>query len=140
MAAAPLARLPGWPELLAAYIEERRHMPFAWGSNDCATFAGDALLAMTGVDVLQALRGRWSSREQAADVLARLGGLRAGAQALLGPSLPRLAQAHRGAVVLARMDGTAILGVRMAGGQWCAPGAGGLLWRPFGEVLLAWGI
>lgn len=138
--ATAVQRLPAWPELLAAFVEERRHMPFEWGRNDCATFAADAVLAMTGVDVLQPLRGRWATEPAAAEVATSMGGLRGGAMALLGPALSRPTQAPRGAVVLARMDGTAILGVRMSGAQWCAPGAQGLLWRPAREVLLAWGI
>lgn len=132
-------RLPGWPEALAAFIEERRHVPFAWGSNDCATFAADALLAMTGFDVLADLRHRWATAAQADAVLSDMGGLLQAASALLGQPLAQVRQAQRGAVVLARMQGAAIMGVRLDSARWCAPGAAGLLWRPAAEVRFAWG-
>ena len=37
--------------LLARFIEERRRMPFTWGSNDCCLFAADWVLAATGRDI-----------------------------------------------------------------------------------------
>lgn len=134
-----ITRLPGWPERLAAFIESRRHTAFAWGRNDCATFAADALLATTGTDVLASLRGTWASEPEAAAVLARMGGLPRAAMACLGRPLRHAAAAPRGAVVLARMGRTVVLGLRLSSAQWCAPGAAGLLFRPAAEVRLAWG-
>lgn len=132
-------RHPDWPERLAAFIEARRHVPFAWGSNDCATFAADALVALTGADPMAALRGRWAGQEQALQVLQQLGGLgRAGCR-VLGRPLPQLAAAPRGAVVCARMRGLPTMGVHL-GVWWCAPGAAGLEFRPAREERLAWGV
>jgi len=132
------ARLPNWPDLLAAFIEQRRHMPFQWGSNDCATFAADALLHITGQDPLASLRGRWATEAQALQVLAGMGGLPAAARRVLGrPSRVPMA-APRGALVCARMQGQAVLGVHL-GRWWCAPGARGLEFRPAAEERLAWG-
>lgn len=132
-------RLPDWPERLAAFVEARRHVPFAWGSNDCATLAADAVLATTGADPMAALRGRWASEEEAGAVLQSMGGLAAAARRVLGRPLDVWQQAGRGAVVCANMQGQCILGVSL-GAVWCAPGAAGLLFRSCAEVRLAWSV
>jgi len=134
--AAVLQRLPDWPERLAAVVQARRHVPFKWGSNDCASFAADVALALTGRDPLATLRGQWASESEALAVLQRLKGLAWAARRLLGPPVA-MAMAPRGAVVCARMQGRPILGVHL-GAWWCAPGAQGLQFRPAAEVHLAW--
>lgn len=132
-----MLRHADWPERLADFIEARRHLPFAWGRQDCATFAADALQALTGQDPLAPLRGQWATEEQAQQVLQRLGGLPRAVRSVLGRPLPIRTIAPRGAVVCARMAGTAILGVHL-GATWCAPGAQGLVFRQTSEVHLAW--
>lgn len=132
-----LQRLPDWPERLAAFVEQRRHVPFAWGANDCATFAADAVLAITGRDPMQRLRGRWLDEPQALGVLAGLGGLAWAAKACLGRPLLATAGAPRGSVVLARMLGRPVMGLALAD-WWAAPGAHGLEFRPCSEVRLVW--
>lgn len=134
---APVGRLPGWPELLAAFVEARRHVPFAWGSNDCATLAADAVLALTGQDPLATLRGQWADEAQAREVLTSLGGLPRAVTTALGPPLDHAALAARGAPVCARMDGVPIIGL-LLGDCWCAPGEHGLVFRPLGDIRLAW--
>ena len=64
-------RRPDWPERLAALVEARRDMPFAWGSQDCCSFAADAVEAMTGRDWLAPHRGQYQDA--------------AGAEAIIGP-------------------------------------------------------
>jgi hypothetical protein len=44
------------------FLRERASMPFAWGSNDCALFAADAILASTGIDIADDFRGRYSTQ------------------------------------------------------------------------------
>lgn len=134
-----LQRHPDWPERLAAFVESRRHVPFAWGSNDCATFAADAVLAMTGRDPLVMMRGLWQCSFGAQMAMRTSGGLAWAARRQLGRPLQQPAAAPRGAVVCARVEGLAILGVHM-GAWWCAPGAQGLVFRPAREVRLAWGV
>jgi len=53
-----LMRLPDWEERLTEFLRERRDMPFTWGRNDCALFACDAVLAMTGTDLAEWFRAR----------------------------------------------------------------------------------
>jgi hypothetical protein len=42
---------------LERFLLARAPMPFKWGSNDCALFVADAVLAMTGVDIAADFRG-----------------------------------------------------------------------------------
>jgi hypothetical protein len=97
---APTDRVDDWPEALADFVEERRATPFAWGSNDCVTHAADAVLAMTGVDVLGELRGSWSTESAALALLDGLGGMQAAVTAALGQPLANVAYFSRGDVAL----------------------------------------
>ena len=132
-------RLPGWPEHLAWLVEQRRRAPFEWGVNDCASFAADAVLAMTGADPLGGLRGAWASHDEAQALLASMGGLAAAAENLLGPSAAD-GRARRGSIVCAHMEGQEIMGVMLSGSLWCAPGPRGIVFRPRAEVVAAWNL
>jgi hypothetical protein len=44
------------------FLSERADMPFEWGSNDCALFAADAILANTGTDVADDFRGKYTTQ------------------------------------------------------------------------------
>jgi hypothetical protein len=39
------------------FLISRADTPFSWGTNDCATFAADGILAITGTDIMAELRG-----------------------------------------------------------------------------------
>lgn len=136
------ARLPDWPEQLAQYIEQRRHQGFAWGDNDCASFAAGAVCAMTGLALAELLPEGWAWRDEteARLRLLDLRGVRRACQRLLGKPVAgkRAAMAGRGAVVCVRLGGLNTLGVAAGNGRWCAPGERGLVWRPMDEVHLAW--
>lgn len=58
-----MRRFPDWEARLAAYLEDLRDKPFAWGKLDCAIFAGGAVKAMTGFDPMRGLRGYRSEAE-----------------------------------------------------------------------------
>jgi hypothetical protein len=66
-------RKPNWEVALAAYLEPLRLVPFAWGTHDCCTFAGGAVLAMTGLDPMVEFRGRYSTELGAKRALRRIG-------------------------------------------------------------------
>ncbi|HXM32290.1 MAG TPA: hypothetical protein VN921_01460 [Chthoniobacterales bacterium] len=66
-------RYDNWPALLDAFVASRREMPFAWGVNDCCLFACDAVLAMTGEDLAETFRGRYSSAREAKRMLQEAG-------------------------------------------------------------------
>ncbi len=61
--------------LLARFIEERRRMPFAWGSNDCCLFAADWVLASTGRDLAAEYRGQYATALGALRFVQSAGGV-----------------------------------------------------------------
>lgn len=63
-----MRRAEGWDARLRDLVEEKRFEPFAWGSNDCCTFARAAYVALMGEDPPGF--PRWDSRAQAAELLA----------------------------------------------------------------------
>lgn len=127
-----LTRARDWPERLAAFIDSRRHAPFAWGANDCALFAADGVLAMTGTDLAKTLRG-YKTERGALSRMRKAGGIRGFAR-----DLPQRAPgfASRGDIVLAIVEARETFGLVSGNGHWCAPGATQLLFRPLSEVVL----
>jgi hypothetical protein len=106
------ARRDNWPDLLAQFIEARRKKPFAWGSNDCCTFAADWVETCTGVDYAQTWRGRYSSGLDAVRVLDQTGGVEALVDSL---GLLRVTpqRAGRGDIVAQRAEHGLTLGISL---------------------------
>jgi len=133
-------RLQDWPERLAALVEARREAPFAWGSNDCALFAADAIIAVTGDDPAASFRG-YASEQEAEGVLRTLGleGTVAAALAEFGCGACQPGLVQRGDVALALLGNqptmTVVLGEVLAG-----PGPEGLVFLPMARILRAWSV
>lgn len=130
----PLQRREDWPEQLAALITDRMHTPFRWGTNDCALFAADAVLAITGTDLAAVWRGQYADEQGARSMRSASGHLASGdiVAALhdmghrhLGESVPPL-MARRGDVVLVEHDAGHSLAV-CVGSVAAAPGRRGLV-------------
>ena len=68
-----MTRLTDWPERLDAAIEVARHRPFAWGRQDCVTFAAACIEAVTGVDPIAGLP-RWYDRDEAVATIRHASG------------------------------------------------------------------
>lgn len=127
-----IARLPNWPERMRALIAQRLHAPFQWGVNDCALFAADAVLAQTGIDFAEDLRGL--NARQAMRALRAHGGLSALATRALGePGI----EARPGDIVLIENCGRALLAV-FNGRLALAPGATGLVGMPPTSARAVW--
>jgi hypothetical protein len=136
-----LTRRIDWQQRLTALVIERLALPFAWGSNDCVTFAAEAVYLMTDQDPMESWRGQWSNAHQALRVLQQLGGLACAVNAAgLQEVGPRMAQ--RGDLVLLPAPGRrgavryalgVCLGERVAG-----PGLLGLVMAPLGAGVKAW--
>lgn len=124
-----------WQAHFAAFVAERRAMPFAWGSNDCCLFAADAVLAMTGQDPAETLRG-YASAIEAARIVEGRGGLREIATAALGDEVAP-AMAAIGDVVLIANEGRDLLAV-CNGGTALAPGEHGMVVLGMDAALAAW--
>lgn len=128
-------RLHDWQLRLEAFVRDRSAVPFAWGSNDCALFAADAVQALTGVRHLPELRGHASARE-ALRAVRQAGGLHAIATRALGPAVTP-AFAAVGDVVLVRMGRREALGL-CNGGTVLGPGPDGLAVASMDGALAAW--
>lgn len=130
-----MTRFPDWPERLNEFIEGRRERPFSWGANDCALFAADAIVQMTGVDLAKPWRG-YRSERGALTRIQKAGGLREIALAA-GLIEKPAGLAQRGDVVLVMQDGRETFGIVAGNGYWCGPGVTGIAFRPLDEPLLA---
>ena len=129
-------KLIGFPERLVAFVESRETTPYAWGSNDCATFLADAVIEVRGTDLLEGLRGSWSNQAEAQAVLDAQGGL----IAFLDSKLPRrhVNYTQRGDVCLIR-DSVGNPSLAICTGSVCAaPGPEGVERESMNKVLMVW--
>lgn len=66
-------RIQGWQRRLNVYLieaqERYRAEGFGYGRFDCCTFAGDWAQVLTGVDYLGDLRGAYSTRDEAMELI-----------------------------------------------------------------------
>lgn len=131
-----LERYPDWSQRVAALIRDRARRPFAWGVNDCAIFAADAVLAATGQDLALTFRGRYRSRRGAGHVLRAHGW--ASLEELGDAVLPRSTERpRRGDVVLYAGRNGNFLGVVWSAGVAGPDDTGVRLWPLDQDAILA---
>lgn len=109
-----LARRPGWREALNGALLKEQGMPFAWGTHDCALgLVVPAILAMTGKDLGEDFRGKYSDVDGAKKALADAGFADLGALAAhyFQEIEPHLAHIGDLAVIESSEDSRAGLGV-----------------------------
>lgn len=133
-----LTRFEDWTSRLDDFIDLRRATPFCWGSQDCCTFAADAVEAITGTDPLEELRGKWKTEKQADSYLKKLGGIGRGVIGKLGKPVPSTF-ARRGDVVLVEVGEVKALGICL-GSIVAAPAPDGLVFVQMVEAHMAWRI
>jgi len=130
-----LTRFPDWQVRFEAFMRERAAMPFAWGRNDCALFAADAVLALTGVDVVPAgLRGKGA--RAAWRIVRDHGGMQALASEVMGDPVPLLT-ARIGDVMLLALPRRQALGI-CNGQTVLGPGPAGVVAMPMAHALACW--
>jgi hypothetical protein len=131
-----IVRRHDWYSRLSDAIEGALQRPFEWGVHDCALFAADAVLAMTGVDLADGFRGHYRSAGGAMRILGRGGcdDVTEYAATLLPEIAPALAAAGDIAAVLTKAGPA--LGV-LTGPLVAVPGAGGLGFVSRGEAIRA---
>jgi hypothetical protein len=129
-------RVADWPHALSALMLARANLPFAWGPNDCASFAADVALALRGVDVLDELRGPRRSARAARRQEREIGGLPA-ALARAGLAEVRPALAQRGDLLWLPQGRQRVLAVCW-GELAAAPGPEGLVFAPALSAVQGW--
>jgi hypothetical protein len=120
---------------LLRFLEERRTMPFSWGSsaNDCASFAARAVLAQTGIDPLGDLV--WATEDEADALIDNLGGQHTAVSARLREITP--AHAKRGDVAgVEQGNRFGLMIVETA--TVVGPGIKSIVRRPRSAVRFAW--
>lgn len=93
-------RLSDWEPRLAAYLASVVDCPFVWGEHDCALHSANAVIAITGVDIAERFRGKYSTAAGSVRALKRYG---AGTlEATFDATLPVIGKAfaQRGDLVL----------------------------------------
>lgn len=128
-------RQPGWPRRLGDLVQRRLAEPFAWGTNDCASFVADAVMALHCADTLAPLRVPRHTARQAVRQASAAGGVDVLQRCGLQPEPP--AQARVGDVVLFRQRRHPLLAV-CNGPDALAPGHSGLECLPMAHAVAAW--
>ncbi|MES2973355.1 MAG: hypothetical protein V4757_07085 [Pseudomonadota bacterium] len=133
-----MTRFPDWRLRFDVFMTARLRTPFAWGSNDCALFAADCVLAIAGVDLAAGMRTHRTAT-QAARVIRRHGGLAEIATRALGQPV-KVCDAQQGDIVLMPQPHghRELLSVSLGGDQVAAPMAHGMGLMPRASGLHAW--
>ncbi len=124
-----------WRERFDALVRARMHTPFEWGVHDCCLWAADCVLAVSGIDPAEDLRGTYRNASEAVRLVAQLGGMEAIAARGGEPINPLCAGV--GDVGLVTLYDRELLAV-CAGDVWLAPGTSGLCARPLVDARSAW--
>lgn len=132
-----MRRHDNWPTLLVAFIEERRHAPFEWGSNDCCLFAADWIRRACGVDFAEDLRGTYGSALSASRVLRTHGGVFDLAAVRAGLEQKPVALVQRGDLLGFEVPGGVALGICL-GSVGALVGASGLEFPEINRACAAW--
>jgi hypothetical protein len=130
-------RLADWQTRFSDFGKARASMPFAWGSNDCCSFAATAVEALTGRNPMVGVEP-YTSEIGAAKMIARAGGLRALASQYLGEPVSPL-MAGVGDVVLVMNEGREMLAI-CNGVNAMAPAESGMVALGMSAATAAWKI
>ena len=144
----PLTRVEHWDtRAFHNFLLAREKAAFAWGANDCALFAADGIKAMTGVDIAEDFRGKYSDEAGAFALIRELTGGMSVADAAVYcarkhelPEWPKPLLAQRGdLVVFTGATGLLVAGlVHLNGRHIVAVGEGGLYRFPLTAIERAW--
>lgn len=134
------------------FLMERAKAPFKWGANDCALFAADGVLAITGVDIAAEFRGKYEDEAGAFEAIKEICGGSTVADAaawcaqkhgmkewVAANGKPQPLFARRGdLVVFEAPTGALVAGLVHLSGQIVTVGEKGLYRFPISKALRAW--
>jgi len=127
-----MKRVLQWERELRGFLIERRDMPFAWGTNDCASFSAEWLRRCTGQTLFTP---DYADAQGAARRLAQ--GMREQVSAVLGPMRTDIRSARRGDVGLVPVGDREALGV-VEGRYVASPGERGLVLNDRLQLIVFW--
>jgi hypothetical protein len=128
-----LERAVDWPQRLSEKMLQAQPLAHEWGSNDCVIFCADCVEAMTGLDPIEDVRGRWTSKIGAARVIKSAGFESLGEMAADRLNEIPVSECKRGDVVLCDGEAGEFLAIVIA--HYCvAPGPYGLAQIPLSQA------
>ena len=127
-------RRDDWQTFLHDLVEAKMAEPFAWGSQDCVTFAAACIEAVTGSNPIAGIES-WSTERQALRRIVEMGGI----EAWLDERYPRVQwhEAQRGDVALMEQKAGLVVVVNIGPG-WVGPSETGLTTSPPDAVQISW--
>lgn len=134
-----LARKQDWQLHFEKCVSENYNKKFEWGTHDCFLWSANLVLAITGTDIAENLRGTYSTAKDAKHILKEFGGLAGLVTEYTGkePVSPLLAAV--GDLVLTDYTGQHTMAV-CNGETLLATGVDGLVSLPMSAALKAWRI
>ena len=139
-----MERRENWEHFLDEFIFKRQNSTFQYGSNDCGLFVADCVERITGVDIAEEFRGRYSTKNGCYQLLKEFsgGGVDETFQKLsksYGFHEINTNYAGRGDIVLVEGEmGDAVGIVDMTGEQVAIPARKGLIYFPMIAIIKAW--
>lgn len=142
-----LTRVQHWAtRAFHTFLLESKDKEFAWGSWDCCMFVADAIQAITGVDIADDFRGKYSDQASAMQVIKTVTGgstvADAAAYCAVKHGLSELQSplmAQRGDLVIVKDAVGLVAGVvHLNGRHVVVVGEGGLKRQPITNVTRAW--
>lgn len=131
---------PDWEFRLEFHVGSCVHRQFRYGYFDCCTFAADAILEMTGVDVMKKLRD-YKGQKAAKQLLESLGGMERALETIAAENRMEevtVLKAQRGDMVLIRGKRPAV-GILSLDGSWVVvPSVRGIFRIPLMLCARAW--
>lgn len=135
-----VGRKKDWEARLEFHVTACVHRLFRYGYFDCCTFAADAILEMTGVDVMNRLRN-YKGAKAAKELLLSLGGMEKALEMIAAENrMTEVAvlKAQRGDMILIRGKRPAV-GILSMDGTWVVvPSTRGIYRIPLGMCARAW--
>ena len=130
-------RPENWPEALDDYIDKARSTPFAWGQNDCVSFACGWHQLMTRRDIYAAFRGTYDTDNEAMRVMIKHGvnGMEDAGRFLFGEPHPGSTHIQRGDIAYAQ----GALGI-CTGASGAFLNEGGLSFIRLADFELGWSV
>jgi len=137
-----IRRIPNWTHALEATYKATKGKTFAWGSHDCTRSVADVIEAITGVDLMGELRGRYHDKKSGVQLIKELGGFDDAVSNVLDPHFERChpKKAAPGDVFYMNHEGCKTLGFIWFDGKPFVAFEGG--WEPIlkSSIVTAWRI
>lgn len=149
-----IKRIDNWHLQLNSFLIGHGSTRFSWGSIDCCLFAADAVRAITGVDIADDFRAKYSDQASAfgliksvtggssvVDAIAHCAGKHGLAEWVGAEGQPLPLMARRGDLVAVSNAGRIIAGVvDLSGRAVACMGENGVLREPIPNIVRAWRI